>query len=209
MNDPGTTRWTLIARLKNREDGEAWEEFMEIYTPVVYSFLRRSKLQDADANDVTQDVFSSVFRFIDRFRCEPSDGSFRGWLRKVTWSRLIEFCRRRKRQIPGSGDTGVHELIQRIPERSEDEDAWEQDYQKSVLHWAANKIRPAFTGPTWDAFWRTAINGEDAQAVAKSLDISKGAVYIAKSRVKKKLVETIRGFEDQTEPPTTRGTRHE
>ncbi len=87
MNDPHATRMTLIARLKDREDGRAWKEFVEIYMPVVYGLVVRSGLQDADASDVTQEVFRSIARSIDGFQCERSKGSFRGWLMTVTRKR--------------------------------------------------------------------------------------------------------------------------
>lgn len=196
MNDPHATRMTLIARLKNRHDGRAWGEFVEIYMPVVYGFVLRAGLQDADAGDVTQDVFRSVARSIDGFQCERRKGSFRGWLMVVTRSRLCDFLASRRRRIDGSGDSAVHEQIDQTPVHSEAEDVWEQDYQRSVFRWAADQIRDRFKDSTWKAFWQTSVEGKDTKSVAESLGMSEGAVYIAKCRVTATLKETVREYED-------------
>jgi len=74
MDDSEPTRFSLLARLKDEDDGQAWGEFLEIYTPVVYGFARKCGLQDADASDVTQDVFGSVFRSIGGFQCNRGKG---------------------------------------------------------------------------------------------------------------------------------------
>ena len=66
MDDPQPTRFSLIVRLRDGDDGQAWSEFVDIYTPVVYGFARRFGLQDADAADVTQDVFRTVAGSIGR-----------------------------------------------------------------------------------------------------------------------------------------------
>ncbi len=196
MDNLNATRMTLIAKLKDRQDGRAWKEFVEIYMPVVYRFVVRSGVQDADAADVTQDVFRSVARSIDGFQCERSKGSFRGWLMTVTRSRLSDFRARRGREVHGSGDTGVHEHIEQISASTDGEAAWEQDYRQSVFRWAADQIRDHFKQSTWSAFWQTCVEGKDTKTVAQSLGISEGAVYIAKCRVTARLKEAIREYED-------------
>ncbi len=195
MNDLHVTRMTLITRLKDRDDGRAWKEFVEIYMPVVHGLVARSGLQDADAEDVTQDVFRSIARSINGFDCERSRGSFRGWLMAVTRSRTADFLARRHRHVSGTGDTVVHDHLSQIPQDTNGEDIWEQDYQRSVFRWAADRIRHQFRDSTWQAFWKSSVDGQDTKTVAEALSISEGAVYIAKCRVTAKLKETIEKFE--------------
>ena len=196
MADPRATRMTLIARLKDRRDGTAWKELVEIYMPVVHGLVVRSGLQDADAADVTQDVFRSVARSIDGFQCERNKGSFRGWLMAITRSRLADFLASRRRHVQASGDTAVQECLEQVPQNVGGEEVWEEDYRRSVFRWAADKVRGRFKESTWQAFWRTAVEGEDTKTVAQSLDMSEGAVYIAKCRVTARLKETISHMED-------------
>ncbi len=196
MNDLHATRMTLITRLKDRGDDRAWKEFVEIYMPVVHGLVVRSGLQDADAEDVTQDVFRSIARSIGGFHCERGSGSFRGWLMAVTRSRTADYWAGRHRLVSGSGDTAVHDHLAQVPQDTNGEDIWEQDYQRSVFRWAADRICHQFTDPTWQAFWRSCVDGQDTKTVAKALNISEGAVYIAKCRVTAKLRETIEKFEE-------------
>ena len=83
MTDTPTTRASLLLRLGNPADHEAWVEFVTLYEPVVYRLLRQNGLQDADAWDVMQELFLAVSRNIGRWDPSPEAGSFRGWLRRV------------------------------------------------------------------------------------------------------------------------------
>ena len=78
-----TTRASLLLRLCDSEDHEAWVEFVTLYEPVIYRSLRRHGLQDADARDVMQELLLAVSRSIDRWEPGNQRGSFRGWLRRV------------------------------------------------------------------------------------------------------------------------------
>ena len=74
------TRRSLILRIRDVDDDQAWSEFIDIYTPVVFRFLRRRGLQDADASDVSQEVMRSVAQAIDSFEHREQNGAFRAWL---------------------------------------------------------------------------------------------------------------------------------
>ena len=84
MAEPPPTRVTLLARLKDGADADAWREFVHLYGPVVYGFARKRGLQDADAADLMQEVLRSVARNAGRMEYDPKRGTFRGWLNTVT-----------------------------------------------------------------------------------------------------------------------------
>ena len=191
MDDSKETRLTLIARLRDYDDSIAWREFTDIYAPVVHGVIARSGLQYADAADVTQEVFRSVARSINGFRCDRARGSFRGWLMAVIRSRLADFFARTKKHPSGSGDTMVLSLLENMPDSNELADAWDDEYRRSVFEYATNKIRDSFQESTWTAFWQTAVEGQDSKKVAEELAMTPGAVYIAKCRVLAKIKETI------------------
>ena len=71
MAEPPLTRVTLLARLKDGRDADAWREFVQLYGPVVYRFARNRGLQDADAADLMQDVMRSVARNAHRMEYDP------------------------------------------------------------------------------------------------------------------------------------------
>lgn len=188
------TRVSLIVRLRESDDGPAWNEFVEIYAPLIHAYARRRGLQDADAADLTQDVLHIVMRRADDFRYDPERGSFRGWLFTVTLNRLRDLADRRQRQFEGSGKTEMVELVQQVPDR-EDRDVWEEEHQLHLFRWAAERAKADFRETSWQAFWQTAIEQRPVKEVAAELDLSIGAVHIAKSRAMARIRDIIREVE--------------
>ena len=82
------TRPSLLLRIRDAQDHAAWVEFVEVYAPLVHAYARTRGLQDADAADVTQDVLQAVANHAERFDYDPSRGSFRGWLFRITLNKL-------------------------------------------------------------------------------------------------------------------------
>src|SRR5947207_6680458 len=103
MGDPLLTRASLLARLGDPQDRAAWRQFVELYASLVYGFARQRGLQDADAADLTQEVFLAFARQAGRWQYDPQRGSFRGWLFGVTRNLLAKFQERRRSQPVGSG----------------------------------------------------------------------------------------------------------
>src|SRR5690242_10686647 len=91
MAEPPLTRVTLLTRIRDGQDVDAWREFVQIYGPVVYRFARNRGLQDADAADLMQDVLRSVARNAPKMEYDPGRGTFRGWLYTVTRNKIYNF----------------------------------------------------------------------------------------------------------------------
>ena len=182
--DPMPTRPSLLLRIRDVGDRLAWEQFVALYTPLIYRFLRRRGLQDADAADVTQEVLRVVAAKARCLEYDPAVGSFRSWLFTVTRHTMINTQKRHSRHPRGTGDTAMHHRLDAQPAPGPDEkELWEQEYRHSRLNWAAERVRNHCEDTTWRAFWRTAVDGDSPRAVAESLGMSVGAVHIAKSRV--------------------------
>src|SRR5262245_61939092 len=115
MGDALQTRASLLARLGDPQDRAAWKQFVELYGGLVYGFARRHGLQDADAADLTQEVFLAVSRAVGRWHYDPRQGSFRGWLFGLTRNKLAKFLQRRRGQPVGSGDSGARRLLDAQP----------------------------------------------------------------------------------------------
>ncbi|MBM81136.1 MAG: RNA polymerase subunit sigma-70 [Planctomycetaceae bacterium] len=195
MNTVETTRPSLLVRIRDLRDELAWSEFARLYTPMIYRFARQSGLQDADASLVTQDVLVTVARTIHRFEYNRESGSFRGWLKTVTRSRLADFMRAQGKHIRGSGDTGVQQVIEEQSD-SDHPDLWEREYRRSLFEWAGEQIQCEVEDRTWQAFWRTSVEGQETTVVADALKMSTGAIYIARSRVLARLREEVRRIEE-------------
>lgn len=201
MADPPLTRVTLLARIRDGQDGDAWREFVQIYGPVVYRFARNRGLQDADAADLMQDVLRSVARNAPRMEYDPTRGTFRGWLYTVTRNKIYNFLNGQRHRPRGSGDADAHERLDATPARDSDgPDAdWEREYQRQLTDRAMDRVKHEFQRNTWDAFWQTAVDGKAAAEVGVSLKMTPGAVYVAKSRVLARLREEVRKMIDDEE----------
>ena len=185
MTNPPLTRPSLLFRLRDAGDADAWRQFVELYAPLVYRYARRHRLQDADAADLTQEVLRAVSGAVGRLEYDPERGSFRGWVFTLAHRKLCDFLTRRRRQEQGSGDTATQGVLNDLP--APEEEQWERDYERRLFVWAAERARGEFREATWQAFWQTAVEGRPAADISRTLGISVGAVYIAKSRVQARL----------------------
>lgn len=186
MNDSPVTRPSLLVRVRDRHDRQAWSEFVEIYTPIVYRYCRKHGLQDEDAADVAQEVLLGVAARVPQFQYDRRQGSFRGWLLTIARRRLCDFFNAHRRHPQGSGKTAVQQMLEGEPDRDE-QSQWDQEFQRRLFDWAAARVRHEFEDSTWQAFWQTAVEAVPAKVVAGRLGISLGAVYVAKSRVVSRL----------------------
>ena len=199
MAEPPLTRVTLLTRLRDGRDGDAWREFFDLYGPVVYRFARNRGLQDADAADLMQDVLRSVARNAHRMEYDPKRGTFRGWLYTVTRNKIYNFLNGQRHRPRASGDSDAHERLESAPAREDDgPDAdWEREYQRRLTDRAMDIVKEEFQPATWQAFWGTAVDGRPATEVGTGLKMSAGAVYVAKSRVLARLRDEVKKMIDE------------
>jgi RNA polymerase sigma-70 factor (ECF subfamily) len=199
MLDAPLTRASLLVRIRDGRDQEAWRQFVQVYAPVVYGFARRRGLQDADAADVMQDVLGSVAGAAARLNYDPTRGSFRGWLYTVARNKVFNFLEAaRHKPGRGSGDSGAREQLEALagPELGLAQ-AWDQEYERNVAALAMDRVRGEVKEATWHAFWQTAVEGRSAGEAGAALGMTAGAVYVARSRVLARLKEEVQRLQEQ------------
>ena len=195
------TRATLLIRLRDASDQDAWRLFASIYTPLVYRYAMKNGLQDADAADVAQETMCNVVRVIRSFEYDPSRGSFRGWLLTIVRNTLRKRFKKTQNQAAGSGDTAVQSLLQQSPDpQSDSDESWDREYELWLFHKVSKWIQSEFQNKTWQAFWQTAVEGREVASVAEELGISAGAIYIAKSRVLARIRTEVQQIESWEHP---------
>ncbi len=198
------TSATLLFRLRDLEDHEAWAAFVERYAPVVFTWCRRFALQDSDAADVTQDVLVKLMRSMREFRYEPGRGRFRGWLKTVTANAVRDLARSWEGRIRGSGDDTGREILNSLqaPAAIDALSAEiEAQYQNELLSRAADSIRERVKQNTWAAWELTSLQLLPAAKAAQELGISIGDVYVSRSRVNKMLGEEVQRLQKLDEGP--------
>jgi RNA polymerase sigma-70 factor (ECF subfamily) len=197
---PSATPSSLLERLRATDDGLAWERLVKLYRPAVVGWCHKAGVSAEDSADICQEVFQAVARGIVGFRHDRPADSFRGWLYTITRRRLLDHWRRAARQPQATGDSEVHDQLMNVPAAEspglEAADTWEE-YQRGV-----RLIRGEFEERTWEAFWRMTVDGRKAAEVAAELGMTPGAVYVAKSRVLRRLRERFAGLLD---PPANGG----
>lgn len=200
MSEFPETSHSLIARVKDLADGSAWAEFLGIYQPVVYRMARRRGLQDADAQDVAQQVFVAVARAIREWQPEPGMPPFRAWLVTITRNAVTKALVRR-RPDTGRGGSSVGELLilARSNESTDSADEFSRESRLAALQWAAEQIRPEFSPMTWRLFWDSAVLGRSIAELSRDAGRSAGAIYMARfkvlQRLKAKMLEVTQGLE--------------
>lgn len=193
MTNSPETQPSLLARLRDTGDEQAWSRFVDLYGPLIYNYLRGQGLQDADVADLTQDILRQVASAAKNFEYDPSRGTFRGWLFTVVRNRLRTHWRQEPGRGQGEGGSAAFEKIQAVVDESPGPAAeWEAAFERQVFQHAADLIRDDFSEATWQAFWRTAVEGQSGRLVAEQLQLTPAAVYLARGRVTQRLKDQIR-----------------
>ena len=194
------TSLSLLERAK-AHDSEAWRRIVELYGPIVYGWARTAGLREHDASDVTQDVFLAAYSSLDRFAKEKPGDRFRAWLWTIAHRRTTDFLRKTLSQpiAVGGSDAlrGWRELADpdAAPLLSADDETAATDLaNRGLARRALELIRGEFEDRTFQACMKTTVEGRNATDVAVELKMSVGAVYVARSRVLKRLREELDGL---------------
>lgn len=189
-----TTSLTLLARLKNSADSAAWEEFVRRYGPRIYGWARRRGLQDADADDVTQDVLVKLAKAIHSF--QPEKGKFRAWLATVTRNDGEDHREARIRAVPGSGDSAVQQLLEQEEAREDLAGILEVAELLEIIEiWVREHFQPQ-VGESWRL---RLVEGMSGAEVAERLQIPEDNVHAYKHKVQEKIKERFPEFEPGNE----------
>ncbi len=182
---------SLLEKLRHPADHQAWQEFVELYTPLLFQWGRRLGLQGHDAADLVQDVFTALFQKLPEFHYDRQR-SFRAWLHAVTLNQWRDNCKRRGRQSLAGNDGALNNLAA----ADDFEAASEDEYRRSLVSRALQLMQVHFEPATWRACWHTVVEGRTPAEVARALGLSEGAVYVAKWRVLRRLRQELQGMLD-------------
>ena len=181
----GSTSRSLLANAV-LADPAAWERVVRLYAPLVASWCRRWGVAEQDVSDVLQDVFSAVAGHLDRFRKDRPTDTFRGWLATIARNKVHDHFRRRAAEPAAPGGTEANLRLQQIldPDAlAEPPEVSDDVLLDDLLHSALEAIRGEFHVRTWQAFWGVVVEGRATADMAADLDMTPGAVRVAKSRV--------------------------
>lgn len=187
-----TTSLSLLERVREPADEEAWTRFVELYTPLLFQWASRAGLSDHDADDLVQDVFVALVRELPTFQYDGTK-SFRAWLRKVLLNKWREKLRRRRETAIGGDDPRFGELASADGEEALDL-IGEEEYRQALLAQAFQLMRTDFEPKTWQACWEFIVSEKPAAQIAAELRMTTKAVYMAKARVLQRLRQELDGL---------------
>jgi RNA polymerase sigma-70 factor (ECF subfamily) len=187
------TRASLIVRLPDAQDAGAWREFAEIYEPFVYQFARRRGLQDGDARELVQEVFLGVAKSIRRWKPDRQRARFRTWLFRIARNQLL--TRLQTRRGEHSVDSDAWRAIEPYSDPFAADSAGGLEYRREIFHWVCQHVQRRVRVDTWTAFWQTSVVGRPVEEVARQLGVAAGFVYVARSRVIRRLRDEVERME--------------
>lgn len=180
------TRPSLIGRLSNWEDHASWDEFHKIYHNLVFGLARRSGLTESESEEVAQDVFKRVAETIQDFDCDPSRGTFKGWLMNLTRWRIGDKFRARppETSLDPYPDRTATDIAAGIEELSVLPDDWETEWQHHVLALALKAVARRTDPKHFQVFDLHHRQGWSVLRIARELGMNPATIYVVNHRLK-------------------------
>jgi len=184
-----STSISLLKRLHGPEYAGAWGRFVDLYTPLLYAWALRIEEESHAAADLVQDVFLVLVREMQHFSYQEQ-GSFRAWLKTVMLNHWRAGLRRRKLPSPLMGS----DQLAGTPDPREPADFAEEDYRRHLVARAMDLMQCEFQPQTWKACWESVVEDRSVEDVAREFGMTPNAVYLAKSRVLRRLRQELEGL---------------
>jgi RNA polymerase sigma factor (sigma-70 family) len=198
MADSGSrfhTRPSLLLRLLDSQNAEAWQTFVDVYGPLVYGHAQKRGLRYEDAQDVTQKVFARVSAAIRTFDYQPDIGRFRDWLGTIVRNEVSRFLKQARGTVLARG--GEESSLDQAVAPAADS-TWTAEFNSHILQLALKRAQTRFEAPTWRAFQRVWLENASAQEVAREMGQPIDWVYVAKSRALKQVWDEVQDLAADT-----------
>lgn len=189
------TRDSLIVQVQDPANREAWEQFTAIYRPVIFRLARTRGMQDADADDLAQQVLLAVARAIPDWQSNKQQSRFRHWLHRITKNAILNALTRGPKD-PAVGGSGFMNLIHGVAKPDNIELQLELEYRRQVYRQAAEIVRDAVQEQTWRIFMMTIIEGQSTESVARQMSTTIGNVHAIRSRVMRRLQIAVKDIQE-------------
>jgi RNA polymerase sigma-70 factor (ECF subfamily) len=189
----GSTSATLLGRLRDLTDTQAWKAFCDCYMPRLIAWCQNKGLQRADAEDVAQEVLMRVVKYMQTFVYDPKR-NFSGWLRAVWHSAWADYLRSLPPGGQGTGDSTVGELLHNIPGGDLTQEL-EEEFQREVLEEALARVQPRVSSRDWKIFYDLVFDGKSGTEVAEEHGLKVPAVLMVRLRVQNKVSKEMARLE--------------
>jgi RNA polymerase sigma factor (sigma-70 family) len=197
------TRVSLLDRIRNWKDDQSWDEFCKMYRRLIHGFARKAGLGEEEAQDVVQETMIAVARTIENFEYDPSQCSFKSWLRHLAQKRIADAYRKKSRQpavqMEPASASNATALAERVPapESLDLDGAWEEEWQQRILDAAVARVKAEVSPEQFQVFDFYVLRQMPVKEVAAALGVNIAQVYLAKHRVSRLLKKQVRKLETE------------
>lgn len=192
------TRVSLIQRLHNLADRDAWNEFWALYQSYLLGVLREQGLQQVDADDVSQEIYLKLRGAMQNFQLDHAKGRFHSWLWRFAFTTAVDWYRRRSKErkfIEKYGQQVGNNLLD--CSRSQPDSGSQQQHRRMILEYVSSKVRERVKPKTWQCFIQRVQMKRPAKDVAAELGITTNEVHVNASRVLKQLRQKCAEFGEE------------
>jgi RNA polymerase sigma-70 factor (ECF subfamily) len=195
-NDSLPTRGSLLAAAIGSEP-EAWQQLVNLYEPRMLRWCRGQGLDRIATADVIQDAWLSVARGLASFRSQPGAGAFRAWLHQIVRRRIADYRRREVLRPPAVGGSSFAMRVAEQPYESNiapsshDDPSQCLSQSNGYLQRAMATVQQEIEPKTWQAFWLCVVDQRSTDEVAHLLEITPANVRQCRSRVLRRLRQTM------------------
>ncbi len=189
-DDSYATRSSLLRRVKDTQDQQSWQEFLDVYRKLILGFALKAGLNEDEAQEVVQETMIAAAKHLPEFRYDPKVCSFKTWLLNFSAWRVQDQVR--KRQAPGAAaraggrdDTDRTSTLRRLPDPavSQFEAIWDQEWRTTLLEAALRQVKAKVDPLQWQIFDLTALKDWSVKEVTAALGVSASRVYVTRHRI--------------------------
>src|SRR5262245_15316120 len=197
------TRASLLGRLRNWQDQTSWQEFFDTYWKLIYGVARKAELTDAEAQDVVQEMMTSVAKHMPNFKYDPAIGSFKAWLLiKTRWCIIDQLRKRRRlavhRPLSSEAATGTDTVAGIAdPGAKSIDQIYELEFEKQLLEAAIRNVKQRLDPQKYQIFDFYVNKEWKPEKVAQKFGVSVDHVYLAKHRVTEMIKEEVKRLEKE------------
>lgn len=192
------TRHTLLDRIRDPQDSEAWKDFIEFYKNYIYFIIRSMGIKPQDADDILQQVSLKLWKNLPNHLHDPQKGKFRSWVSTISKNTVLSYVKKQATQAEKLDQAKQKEELSyldaiKLPEIDK---IAQQEWEVFITNTALENLEERFTPQAIQAF-KMHINGSSPEHSASKLDVSRDSVYKYISRVKVRFIEEIGYLREQ------------
>lgn len=176
------TRTTLIARLKDKADDAAWEEFSSYYKDYLEAVLAKYGVVLEERQDIIQNTLLKVWELLPSFEYDPQKGRFRSWLTRVTVN-LMKVHLTKENRLEKAISEGKVEANDEFDESLQKE--FEREWKSFIAQKAWEGISKQLNDVMRQVF-ELYMEGHENLDISEKLGVAESTVRVYQKRVREK-----------------------